>query len=247
MDVLGQEIQLEVAADLGVGLAVADPVQDDFLGGVERGHHLAVLLGQLQARGLDVKGAHRFEQAGLELEVAAQLVEQLGQALLHRLVGEQRLPQHRQRTVPGRTSHQQQGFVPEVADLAAALVHTDHGVHRQDQRRRGNRAIALAQGAEHGQAEGRQGQGAGEDPGVGEQQLHRQGGDGETHQGDGQGAEAALPAVVGLSQGAGDDAEEQRDQQAHLVLVPAPGHAAGEGNGHADGVAELVLAPQATQ
>ncbi|MNG18518.1 hypothetical protein D3C84_1025920 [compost metagenome] len=70
-------------------------MQDDLLGCVERCHHLAVLLGQLQAPGLDVEGADGLEQAGLELEVAAQFEEQLGQALLHRLVGEQRLPQHR--------------------------------------------------------------------------------------------------------------------------------------------------------
>ncbi|MNC26897.1 hypothetical protein D3C75_750480 [compost metagenome] len=135
MDVLGQEVQLEVAADLGVRLAVAHPVQDDFLGRVERRHHFAVLLGQLQAPGFDVKGADGFEQAGLELEVAAQLEEQFGQALLYRLVGKQRLPQHRQQPVPGRTCHQQQRFVPEVGDLAAALVHADHGVHRGDQGR----------------------------------------------------------------------------------------------------------------
>ncbi len=110
-------------------------MQDDFLGRVERRHYLAVLLGQLQAPGFDVEGADGFEQAGLELEVAAQLEEQLGQALLHRLVGKQRLPQHRQQPVPGCTRHQQQWFVPEVGDLAAALVHADHGVHRSDQGR----------------------------------------------------------------------------------------------------------------
>ena len=89
---MGQEVQLQVAADLGIWLAVADPVQDDFLGGIERRDHLAVLLGQLQAAGLQVVVADRLEQVGLELEVAPQLEKQLGQALLHRLVGEQRLP-----------------------------------------------------------------------------------------------------------------------------------------------------------
>ncbi|MNH18324.1 hypothetical protein D3C79_780230 [compost metagenome] len=137
--------------------------------------------------------------------------------------------------------------MPEVADFAAALVHADHGVHRQNQRCRCNRAVAFTQCTKHGQGEGGQGHGDGEDPGVGEQQFHRKRGNGETQQGDEQRAEAALPAIVGLGQGAGDDAEEQRDEQAHLVLVPAPGHAAGERDGHADGVAELVLTPQATQ
>lgn len=168
VDILGQEVQLEVAAYLRVWLAVAHPVQDDLLGCVQRGHHLAVLLGQFQAPCLDVERADRFKQAGLELQVAAQLEEQSGQALLYRLVGKQRLPQHRQQPVPGRTCHQQQRFVPEVGDLAAALVHADHGVDRSDQGGRSDGAVALAQRPEHGQAKGSQGQGNDEDPGVGE-------------------------------------------------------------------------------
>ncbi|MNN57658.1 hypothetical protein D3C81_1726560 [compost metagenome] len=67
-------------------------MQNDFLGGIRRGHHLAVLLGQCQALGFDIECANRLEQAGLELEVSAQFEEQFGQALLYRLVGEQRLP-----------------------------------------------------------------------------------------------------------------------------------------------------------
>ena len=137
--------------------------------------------------------------------------------------------------------------MPEIRDLAAALVYADHGVNRGDQGCRGNGPVAFAQCAEHGEAERCQGQGDGEEPRVGEQQFDRQRSNGETHQGDGQGAEAALPAVVGFGQRAGDDAEEQRDQQGHLVLVPAQGQAAGEGDGDPDAIAELVLAPQATQ
>jgi hypothetical protein len=48
VDVLGEEVQLQVAADFRARPAVADPVQDDFLGGVQRGHHATVLLGQFQ-------------------------------------------------------------------------------------------------------------------------------------------------------------------------------------------------------
>ncbi|MCY1416730.1 hypothetical protein D9M71_322460 [compost metagenome] len=169
VDVLGEEVQLQVAADLRPRPAIADPVQDDLLGCVERGHHPAVLLRQLQAAGFDVQLANRLEQGGLELEVTAQFAEQPGQALLHRLVGEQRLPQHREQAVPGGAGHQQQRLMPEIGDFAAALVDADHGIDRQDQGRRGNRAVAFTEGAEHGQGEAGQGQGAAEDDRVGEQ------------------------------------------------------------------------------
>ncbi|MOA70070.1 hypothetical protein D3C78_1986670 [compost metagenome] len=61
--------------------------------------------------------------------------------------------------------------MPEIADFTAALVYSDHGVDRQDQRRRGDGAVALTKRAEHGQAEAGQRQGAGEHQGIGEQQL----------------------------------------------------------------------------
>ncbi|MNY49728.1 hypothetical protein D3C86_1851810 [compost metagenome] len=102
--------------------------------------------------------------------------------------------------------------MPEVGHRSAALVDTDHGVDRQDQRRRSNRTIAFAQGAQHGQAETGQREGNDKDDGVGEEQFDGEGGDAETHQRHGQGVETALPTVVGLGQGAGDDAQEQRDQ-----------------------------------
>ncbi len=218
-------------------------MQDDFLRRIQRGHHPAVLLGQLQAARFHVQLADRLEQRRFELEVMPQLAKQPRQALLHRLVGKQRLPQHRQRAVPGGAGHQQQRFMPEIRDGATALVHADHGVDRQDQGGRRNRAITLAQGAEHGQAEARQGQGDREDPGVGEQQLHRQRGNAETHQRHRQGVEAALPTVVGLGQGAGDNPQEQRDQQCHFILIPAQRHAAGEGDEYPNAVTEFIQCP----
>lgn len=245
VDVLGEEIQLQVAADFRAGATIAYAVQDDFLRRVERRHHPAVLLRQFQAPRFHIQLADRFEQRRLELEVTPQFAKQPRQALLHRLVGKQRLPQHRQHAVPGGTGHQQQRFMPEIGDRATALVHADHGVHRQNQRRRGNRAIAFAQGSEHGQAEGGQGQGDREDPGIREQQLHRQCGDAETHQRDCQGVEATLPAVIGLGQGAGDNPQEQWDQQRHFILVPAQRHAAGEGDEYPNAVAEFIQRPQA--
>ncbi|MNQ53728.1 hypothetical protein D3C85_677760 [compost metagenome] len=48
VDVLGEEVQLEVAADRAPRSVVADAVQDDFLGGIQRRHHPAVLPGQGQ-------------------------------------------------------------------------------------------------------------------------------------------------------------------------------------------------------
>jgi hypothetical protein len=137
---------------------------------------------QLQATCLHVHLPDRLEQGGFQLQVKAQLAEQSRQALLHWLIGKQRLPQHRQHAVPGRAGHQQQRLVPEIGDRTTALVHADHGVHRQDQRRRGNRAIAFAQGTEHGQAKRGEGEGNDEKNGVGEQQFDGEGGNGKTHQ-----------------------------------------------------------------
>ncbi|MCY1422872.1 hypothetical protein D9M71_385690 [compost metagenome] len=183
VDVLGEEVQLQVAADLRAGAALADPVEDDLLGGVERRHQAAVLLRQLQAALLDVEFAHRLEQRCLEAQVQAQFAEYPGQRLLHRLLAEQRLPEHREQAVPGRAGDQQQRLAPQVGDLAAALVDADHGVDRQDQGARGDGAVALAERAEQGQAEGRQRQRGDEQPGIGEQQLDGEGRGGEAQQG----------------------------------------------------------------
>ena len=137
--------------------------------------------------------------------------------------------------------------MPEIGDRAAALIHADHGVDRQNQRRRGNRAIAFAEGAEHGQAETGEGQGDDKNDGVGEQQFDGEGGDAEAHQRHGQRVEAALPTVVGLGQGAGDDPQEQRDQQPHFILIPTDGHAAGQGDEHPHAVAEFIQRPETAQ
>ncbi|MNQ68953.1 hypothetical protein D3C85_835260 [compost metagenome] len=137
--------------------------------------------------------------------------------------------------------------MPEIGDRTAALVHADHGVDRQDQRRRSNRAIALAKGAEHGQAERGEGEGNNEKNGIGEQQFDGQGGDGETHQRHCKRIEAALPTVVGLGQGTGDNPEEQRDQQPHFILIPTQRHGAGQGDEYPHAVAELIQRPKATQ
>ncbi|MNN34776.1 hypothetical protein D3C81_1485960 [compost metagenome] len=132
-------------------------MQDNFLGRVERSDHAAILLGQFKAPGFHIQLADGFEQRGLKFQVAPQFTEQPRQALLDWLVGEQRLPQHRQQPVPGCTSDQQQGFVPEVADFAAALVHADHGVDRKNEGGRGDCTVAFTQRTKHGQAKAGQG------------------------------------------------------------------------------------------
>ena len=80
-----------------------------------------------------------------------------------------------------------------------------------------------------------------------EEEFHCIGRRAEAGQGDQHRAEAALPAVVGLGQGAGDNPQKQRDQQRHLILIPAKSHAAGQGDKYPHAVTELVQCPQATQ
>ncbi|MCY1427390.1 hypothetical protein D9M71_432360 [compost metagenome] len=247
VDVLGDEVELEVAADLRPRPAVAEAGEDGLLGLVERHHQPAVLPRQGQAPAFHVELAQRFEQGRLDLQVFAQLEEQPRQALLHRLVGEGRVPQHRQQAVPGGAGEQQQGLAPEVAGGAAALVDADHGVDRQDQGGRGDRRIAFAEGAEQLHGEGRQRQPGGECPGIGEQQLDGEGGEGEAEQGHQQRVEAAEPVVVGLRQGAGDHPEEQRDDQLQVIEIPADRHHPAERDEHPQAVGELVQRPEAPQ
>ncbi|MNN31710.1 hypothetical protein D3C81_1454080 [compost metagenome] len=222
-------------------------MQDDLLGGVQCRHHPTVLLGQFQAPRLHVHLPDRLEQRRFQLQVIAQLAEQPRQALLYRLIGKQCLPQHRQQAIPGGTGHQQHRLVPDVGHRAATLVHADHGVDRQDQGCRSNRAIALAESAEHGQAERGQGESDDKQRGVGEEQFDGQGGNRETHQRHRQRVETALPAVVGLGQGTGDNPQEQRDQQAHFILIPTQRHGAGQGNEYPHAVAEFIQRPKAPQ
>ena len=246
VNVLGEEVQLQVAIDLGAGAAIADPMQNDLLGGVECRHHPAVLLRQGQASLLDIELAQRLEQRRLELEVLAQLAKQAGQAVLDRLMGEQSLPDHRQHAIPGRAGHQQQGFQPQAGD-AAALLHADHAVYRENQCAGAEGGEALAKGAQHGQAECRQGQGSDEQPGVREQPLDGIRRRAETDQRHQHRAQAPLPAVIGLGQGAGDDAEKQRDQRMRPALPATQCQCAGKGDEHPQAGAELVQRPEAAQ
>ena len=49
MNVLGQEVELQVATDLRARTPIADAVQDDFLRGIQRSDDSAILLSQFQA------------------------------------------------------------------------------------------------------------------------------------------------------------------------------------------------------
>ena len=119
------------------------------------------------------------EQARLDPQVFAQLEIQAGKTLLHRLVENSAF--HSTESSPYQAArHQQQRFVPDIGDLTAALVHADHGVDQEDQGRRGDRRIALAEGAEEDHAERRQRHPGNEQPGIGEQQLDGEGGDAGT-------------------------------------------------------------------
>ena len=70
MQVLGEKVELEVAADPAAAACLAHAVQQGFLGRVERADHPAVLLRELDATLLDVELAHRFEQRSLQPDVA---------------------------------------------------------------------------------------------------------------------------------------------------------------------------------
>ena len=247
VQILGKKIQLEVMVDLHPRPTIAETMQQGFLGGVQGADHAPVLLRQLQALLLHVELVDRLEQRGLELEILPQLAIQPGQALLHRLMCEQSVPEHRQQAVPRCTGEQQQGVAPGVQHRTVALVGSDHAVNGEDQRGLGNGRVTLAQCAEHDQAEGRRRHAQREQPGVGKQQLYRHGGNAEAQQRHQQGRESSEPAVIGFRQGAGDDAEEQWDHHPWLIQIPAQPHAGRQCDQHPQAVTELVQRPEATQ
>jgi len=232
--------------DLAAAAAVAQAIQQRLLGCVERAYDPAVLLRKFQAALFHVQLTHRLEQCGLVAKIQAQLAVQPRQTLLHRLMGEQRVPAHRQQAVPGRTRHQQHGIAPQMLQCAIALIGRDHAVDRENQGGLGNGPVALTERTEHDQREGGKRQAGDEQPGVWEQQFDGDGGDAEAQQRHQQCIETAQPAVVGFRQRAGDDAEEQRNDQCRLPEIPAQTHAAGHGDQYAQAVAELLQRPQAT-
>jgi len=133
------------------------------------------------------------------------------------------------------------------AVVGPVLFEADHGVDGQGDGGLGDGGVAFAKRPEQGQAEGGQGQRCNEQPRPGEQLDHGGGGHHEAQQGEGDGFGAAPPVVVGLGNGAGDDAEEYAGQRRQLVQVPAHAHGHGQRNEHPQPVAGLLMRPQATQ
>ena len=107
VDVLGDEIEPQVAVELAAATLALEPAEDHLLGLIERGHHAAVLARQRNATAFDIDPAQRLEQCRLDDQIFAQLPVELRHALLDRLAREQRTPDDRNRPVPGRTADQQ--------------------------------------------------------------------------------------------------------------------------------------------
>ena len=247
MHVLRHEIQAQVAVHARTAAAGVEPAEDAFLGDVERIHHLPVLLRQRQPAHLHVHAAHRLEQRGLEPQVVAQHAVELGQVLLHRLEHEHRAPQHRQQPVPRGATQQQRGLQPCPFGRAALVGDADGGVDGEDQRAIGNGLVALADGAQHGDAEGARHQPQRKPPRPVVERLHRERRERKRRQRDQQRPQPPAPAVIRLGNGAGDGAQQQRHDVVHLVQHPAAGHDAGQRDEDAQAVGKAVHRPEAAQ
>ncbi len=218
------------------------------LGLVQCADHAPVLLGQVELAALQVGLTYRFEQGGLQLQVAAQLDVKPRHALAHRSVGEQCGPQDRQQSVPEGARQQVADRLQRGVQVAGTvLLQPDHRVDRQRYRGLGDGCVALAERAQQGQAEGGQCQRADEDPRPGEQPDHRRRSDAETQQRQRHRLGPAPPVVVGLGDGAGDDAEENAGQGGQRIQLPAHGKRCGQGDEHAQAVTGLLVGPQAAE
>ncbi len=226
----------------------AEAGEDRGLGLVQRTDHAPVLLGQVELATLQVGLAHRLEQCCLQLQVAAQFNVQARHAFADRTVGEQRGPQDRQQAVPDRTGQQvADRFQRAVQVAGTVLFQADHGVDRQRYRGLGDRRVAFAERTQQGQPERGQRQRPDEDPWPGEQPDHRRGGKAEAQQRQQYGLGTSPPVVIGLGDGAGDDAEEHAGQRRERVQMPAHGKRCGQGDEHAQAVAGLFVGPQAAE
>ncbi len=249
MEVLRHVIQAEIQARLHARPPrAAEAAHDGGLGRIERADHLGVLFGQGQPACMQVALAHRFEQIGLELEIAAQFEKQPRQPLAHRAIGEQDGPQDRQHAVPGGADQQQRRAVPGDQRIAAAmLVHADHGVDRQGHRGLRDRGIALAQRTEQGQRERGQRHAQHERQRVRKQHHHCGCGSGETQQREQHRFDAAQPVVVGFGNGAGNGAQKQRRHRSELLPVPAHAHRHRQRDEHTQAIAGLFMGPQTAE
>ncbi|MNS77472.1 hypothetical protein D3C72_1110540 [compost metagenome] len=249
MEILCHVVQAQVQAGVDAGPAgAAKARQDRRLRLVQRADHAAVLFGQVELAALQVRLAHGFEQGGLELQVTAQFYVQAGHALAHRPVGEQRGPQNRQQPVPDRTRQQVADRVQRTVQvMGAMLLQADHGVDGQGDGRLGDGRVTLAECAEQCQAERGQRKGRDEDPRPGEQPDHRGRRQAEAQQRQQHGLGPAPPVVIGLGNGAGDDAQEHAGQRGQRIQVPAHGQGRCQGNEHPQAIAGLLVGPQAAE
>ena len=212
---------------------------------IEHRHHAPVGLRKTDAPLLHIEAAHGLEQAGLQLQIAAEFGIQLRQSHSQWSQRKSHLPQHRQQAVPDRAHQQQNRHKMRCGLLRRAHAH--RRVERQNHRSCGDRAIPLAHRAQHGESEGEAAQRQREQRG----RLH-DGLDAERHQRkaaqrDQQGAQTSAPVVVGLGQSAGDHAEKQRHQPAHVAGGPAPPHRAAQRHRHAQRIQRRLLPAQAMQ
>jgi len=250
VEILRHVVQAQIQAGIDARPAgAAEAGEDCGLRFVQCPDHAAVLFGQVQLSALQVGFAHRLEQGGLQLQVAAQFNVQAGYALAHRAVGEQRGPQDRQQAVPDRADQQVAGRFHGAGQVAGAavLLQADHGVDGQRHRGLGDGRVALAQCTQQGQAERGQCQRADEHPRQREQPDDRGGGDAETQQRQQHSLGPAPPVVIGLGDGAGDDAEEHAGQRRQRVQVPAHAQRGSQGDEDAQAIAGLFVGPQAAE
>ena len=250
VEILRHVIQAQVQARLHARPAgTPETAEDGGLGRVHRGDHLGILFGQRQPLRLLVDLAHRLEQVGLQPQVQAQLAEQPRQPLAHRPVGERGRPQDGEQAVPRRADQQLHRTVPGRRGAAAGgmLVDADHHVDRHRHRGLRDGGIALAERAEQRERERGQRQSADEQPRVREQPQHREGGHGEARQRQQDRLAAALPVVVGLADGAGDDAEEHGRHRIHPLQLPARQDRSRQRDQHAQPVTGFFMRPQADE
>lgn len=131
-----------------------DPVQEAFLGRIERIDNAAVMQRQRQTALLEIDTAHRLEHRRFEREIAAQGLVETGEVALDRAQRKNGRPRHRNHSVPGRP-RQQQDFLTSRHRTARLRLRGERGVECHDQCRRGDRPIAFAESAEQRQHESR--------------------------------------------------------------------------------------------
>ena len=209
------------------GRAPAHAADQALLGGVEGVHHAAVVQRQRHAAAFQVHIPHRLQQQRFQAQVFAQHGVQLGQAVAHRRARQHGMPQHRHHAVPGcARQHAGDG----IARARTAAVGGQPRIDEQDERPKGNGAVALAQRPQHGDAKGQQRHHPHQHPGPGHRRPDGPGHEAKTRQRQALRPQAPAPAVVGFGECAGDHAQQHRHQLSLPVGPPAIGQHGGQGD-----------------